>query len=125
MAWPRRRSVALSRAPMPPRMAPARRTGEQPAMDVRTNELGQPIGAPLPGWTPRPRPPRSVMEGRFCRLEPLDPDRHAADLFEAYADNRDGRMWTYTQQGPFNDLTHLSSWMRATCPVDDPLEHAT
>src|SRR3546814_6139167 len=75
-------ALPITRAPMPPRMAPSRRTGEQPAMDVRTNELGQPIGAPLPGWTPRPRPPRSVMEGRFCRLEPLDPDRHAADLLD-------------------------------------------
>src|SRR3546814_12238114 len=61
------------------------------------------------------------MEGRFCRLEPLDPDRHAADLFEAYADDRDGRMWTYMTHGPIKDLPELSGWMRAPCLGDDPL----
>src|SRR3546814_4077495 len=64
------------------------------------------------------------MEGRFCRLEPLDPDRHAADLFEAYAEDRDSRMWTYMTHGPFKDLPELSGWMRATCLGDDPLVHA-
>ena len=36
------------------------------------NPLGQPVGFALPGWTPPP-PPRAAMEGRYCRLEPLDP----------------------------------------------------
>ena len=50
---------------------------------TRTNELGQPIGEPVPGWTARPRPPDSPIEGRFCRVERLDPARHAADLHAA------------------------------------------
>ena len=48
-------------------------TPEAAAMTTRVNELGLPIGRALPGWTGRPRPPRTVMGGRFCRLEPLDP----------------------------------------------------
>ena len=67
----------------------------------RRNDLGQPIGDALPGWTARPRPPRTPMEGRFCRIEPLDPGRHAADLYAAYAEDADGRMWTYMAHGPF------------------------
>ncbi len=55
------------------------------------NELGQQIGAPLPDWSARPLPPRIAVEGRFCRVEPLDADRHAADLFAANGDDRDGR----------------------------------
>ena len=90
----------------------------------RTNELGQPIGTALPDWTPRPRPPRTPMEGRFCRVEPLDPGRHAPDLYEAYAEDRDGGMWTYMGHGPFASAAELENWMRATCMGDDPLVHA-
>ena len=34
-------------------------------------------------WTPRPPPPRRALEGRYARLEPLDPARHGDDLFAA------------------------------------------
>ncbi|MEN9615497.1 MAG: hypothetical protein RL022_919, partial [Chloroflexota bacterium] len=56
---------------------------------------GQPVGFDVPGWTARPRPGRITLTGRTCRLEPLDPGRHAHDLFTANADDASGRMWTY------------------------------
>jgi RimJ/RimL family protein N-acetyltransferase len=90
-------------------------------MDPTTNHLGQPIGFPLPGWTPPPVPPRESMEGRYCRLEPLNPDRHAAALFEADAADTDGRSWTYLAYGPFRDLPGYRAWMDASCLGDDPL----
>jgi RimJ/RimL family protein N-acetyltransferase len=90
-------------------------------MEPTRNHLGQCVGFPLPGWAPPPRPPRELMEGRFCRLEPLDPDRHAGSLFEADAADVDGRSWTYLAYGPFSDLTRYSAWMDATCRGDDPL----
>ena len=43
-------------------------------MSLLTNDLGQPIGPPLGDWSPPPPPPRQPMAGRWCRLEPLDPD---------------------------------------------------
>ncbi len=55
-----------------------------------------------------PVPPRESMEGRYCRLEPLDPDRHAAALFEADAADSDGRSWTYLAYGPFSEPFTLS-----------------
>ena len=72
--------------------------------DEVINAFGQPIGAPVDGWTPRKIPSREPMEGRFCRLEPLDPARHAAPLFEAYAADPEGRNWTYLPYGPFATL---------------------
>ncbi len=39
--------------------------------------------ADLSGWTPRPLPQRTVIEGRYTRLEPLDPARHGDGLFAA------------------------------------------
>ena len=46
------------------------------------NDLGQPVGESVLGWSPRQAPPSEVLPGRWCRLEPLDPARHAEDLFE-------------------------------------------
>jgi RimJ/RimL family protein N-acetyltransferase len=70
-------------------------------MSAHRNELDQPVGEPLPSWTARPRPPHAVMQGRWCRLEPLDAARHAGALHEAYAADADGRNWTYLPYGPF------------------------
>jgi len=61
------------------------------------------------------------MLGRYCRLEPLDPDRHAAALFEANKTDADGRTWTYLAYGPFADLASYRAWLNATCLGDDPL----
>ncbi len=93
-------------------------------MPERTNDLGQPIGAALPGWTPRPAPPRTTMTGRWCRVEPLDPDLHGAELFRAFTADRDGRIWTYLPYGPFLTLRDFQAWMAKTCLGDDPLFHA-
>jgi len=54
-------------------------------MEPELNEFGQPVGPPVPGWTPRPLPPRTAMTGRFCTVAPVDPERHAATLFAAFA----------------------------------------
>jgi RimJ/RimL family protein N-acetyltransferase len=66
-----------------------------------TNHLGQPIGFPVEGWTARRRPSRTPMTGRFCRIEPLDAEKHTAELYSANSEDRDGRMWTYLPWGPY------------------------
>ncbi|WP_422366593.1 GNAT family N-acetyltransferase [Pelagibius sp.] len=83
-----------------------------------------PLGDPLPGWMPPPAPPRSAMAGRLCRVEPLSPETHAADLFAAYGADRENRIWTYLPYGPFDDPAAFRKWMEATCLSDDPLFHA-
>src|SRR5688572_12585125 len=90
-------------------------------MEPVLNDLGQPVGFPLPDWAPPPRPPREPLEGRFCRLEPLDPDGHAAALFAANAADEQGRSWTYLAYGPFPTLASYRTWMSANCMGDDPL----
>lgn len=90
----------------------------------RRNAHGQAIGPDLPGWTPRPPPPRQPMIGRTCRLEPLDPERHAADLFAADSLDTAGESWTYLAYGPFADLQAYTAWMDDACRRADPLFHA-
>lgn len=87
----------------------------------QVNELGQPIGFPVPGWRRPPRPPREAMVGRWCRVEPLDPARHAAALFAAYALDADARGWTYLPYGPFANGAEYRAWMDAIAGGDDPL----
>jgi RimJ/RimL family protein N-acetyltransferase len=73
-------------------------------MTGHVNHLGQPVGFPVEGWTARTRPPLTPVVGRYCRVEPLDPGRHARDLFAAYSEDREGRMWTYLPWGPYADF---------------------
>lgn len=93
-----------------------------PAPD--TNELGLPVGYPVPGWKAARLPTRDPMEGRLCRVEPLDPDRHAADLFEANSLDVQGRNFAYLAYGPFATLAAYRAWMEQTCLGPDPFFHA-
>ncbi|MEW6321691.1 MAG: GNAT family protein [Acidobacteriota bacterium] len=87
----------------------------------RLNALGQPIGDDVPGWSPPPRPAREPMAGRYCRLEPLDPARHAGDLWEANADDVEGRNWTYLLHGPYASPADYDAWVRRAAAGADPL----
>lgn len=82
-----------------------------------------PIGRALANWTPRPKPPRTPIEGRFCRLEVLDAGKHAADLFAANQLDTDGRNWTYLAYGPFATLDEYRAWVETVRKGDDPLFH--
>jgi hypothetical protein len=93
-------------------------------MSEQRNQLGQPIGFLVAGWTARPRPPRTPLVGRFCRVEPIDVGRHAADLYAANAPDEAGRMWTYMAYGPFATKDDYVGWMTRTCLGEDPLFHA-
>jgi RimJ/RimL family protein N-acetyltransferase len=93
-------------------------------MQPDNNALGQPIGFSLPNWKPPEAPSREPMEGRLCRLEPLNPDRHAASLHAANSRDVEGRMWTYLPYGPFDTLASYRAWADEMCRRSDPLFYA-
>ncbi len=86
--------------------------------------LGLPIGFPVEGWTPCEPLPRTVMDGRFCSVEPVSLAAHSADLNEANLTDQEHRIWTYLAYGPFESLNEYRTWMESTCLGDDPLFHA-
>lgn len=88
------------------------------------NTLGQPVGQPLPSWTPPPRPRREPIEGRTCRLVPLDPQAHARDLYEANARDTDDAGWTYSAVGPYADVDEFAAWCETAAKSEDPLYFA-
>ena len=93
-------------------------------MSQHIDPLGLPVGFPVPDWRPRPPPSRTAMAGRFCRVEPLDPNLHAAELFAANQTDSDGRNWTYLPYGPFERIEDYRTFVEGLCRGDDPLVHA-
>lgn len=93
-------------------------------MTTRTNALGQVIGTELPGWTPPPVPPRTILAGRTCRVEPFDLARHADDLRAACAQDASGGMWTYLPYGPFATDAQFNQWLASHAATPDPMAHA-
>ena len=84
------------------------------------NDHGQPIGESLADWQPAQFPDYCRFEGRLSRIEPIDINRHAQDLFHAYAlDNRD-KMWTYMTYGPFNTVQSIEQWLEQALQIQDP-----
>lgn len=93
-------------------------------MNQFVSELGLPIGFPLEDWSACERPPKTDIEGRYCRLEPIDPARHAVELHEANLKDRGGGIWTYLPYGPFASLKDYRAWVSTVGLGEDPLFHA-
>ncbi len=93
-------------------------------MSTMTNEYGQPVGAPVTGWTARPLPSAETLEGAYCRLERLHAERHAADLFAAYGTAPDWRDWTYLPNGPFEEPQAFLRYIEAAAKSADPRHYA-
>ena len=79
--------------------------------EPRLNQFGQPVGWPVPDWKPAQAPPRTPMIGRLAIVEPLDAERHAAQLFEANSLDREGRNFTYYPYGPFATPAEYRNWI--------------
>ena len=79
-----------------------------------------PLGPLLPQWAPSPVPPREVLHGRFCRVEPLA-ESHAPSLWAANARDADGGMWTYMAYGPWAQESDYRTWVVESARSSDPL----
>lgn len=61
------------------------------------------------------------MEGAYCQLTLLDPQTHAADLFDAFAEDTDNTDWVYLPYGPFDSPSALKAWLEEIARKSDPL----
>jgi RimJ/RimL family protein N-acetyltransferase len=75
-------------------------------------------GVPVKGWTERPWPDGHSMDGRFARLEKLDPARHGANLWAAVKDN--DHIWDYLPYGPFATEADFTAWLASRAQLRDP-----
>jgi RimJ/RimL family protein N-acetyltransferase len=86
----------------------------------RVNRYGQPIGDAVLNWRPPVPPPREVIHGTRCDLEPLDIVRHGDALFDAN-ERGDGSNWTYLFAEPPESREAYLAYMATTFGGDDPL----
>ncbi len=72
---------------------------------------------------PRPRPERVSLDGEDVRVEPLDPGRHASDLFRLGHDGTPEaeQSWEYMPYGPFASETEHRAWLETQAASEDPL----
>lgn len=70
-------------------------------------------------WKPARLPERISLEGEMVRVEPVDPARHAAQLYAASAGA--DSIWDYLPYGPFRDLAEFTEWLEARAASNDPL----
>jgi RimJ/RimL family protein N-acetyltransferase len=77
---------------------------------------------PALDWKPANRPERAPLEGETVRLEPVDPDRHAGDLFAA--SEGAPALWDYLAYGPFPSRRVFTEWLKERADSDDPLFYA-
>ena len=75
----------------------------------------------LGNWTPRERPARSVMEGRYVRLEPLDAARHGDGLYAASATPDGEARFRWLYESPPESREAFQAWLEKVAAGDDPL----
>ncbi len=86
------------------------------------NEFNQPIGPHMEHWQCAKRPPKTIMEGTYSILEPLNPTLHARALFDLFT--QDQSSWTYLAYGPFHTFDDFYAWLNDFTTTNDPLFYA-
>lgn len=72
-------------------------------------------------WQGAAKPARTVLEGRFTRLEPIDTEKHAGDLFSAVNQPGGSELYRYLFDRPPVDLDAVKDWISRFSQTDDPL----
>ena len=86
-------------------------------------KLELPVGTAVVDWKVAKTPPRTAIVGTFCRVEPLNPETHLDDLYDAFSEDHEGNLWTYMTTGPFNSKEELGDWLESAAATDDPQFH--
>ncbi|MBP5109677.1 GNAT family N-acetyltransferase, partial [Pseudomonas protegens] len=75
----------------------------------------------LADWKGVPAPSATLLDGRFIRLERLDPARHGDDLFQVLqGPGADPVLWNYLPYGPFPERAAFDAWLSGHAAASDP-----
>lgn len=83
---------------------------------------GKRFGFAVEGFQAPRHPDASVLEGRYARLERLDPEAHADALYRANAE--DEAIWDYLPYGPFGSEAGYIRWLTDMAAMTDPFFYA-
>ena len=84
-------------------------------------DSGLPIGPRLADPGPAQAPERIVLEGRYARLEPLDPARHRDDLHAASTPPDRAARFRYMPELPPDAPEAFGAWLAGAAASPDPL----
>ncbi|MEX0280145.1 MAG: GNAT family N-acetyltransferase [Arenibacterium sp.] len=79
----------------------------------------RPLGEVVENWKTPPWPFDVALEGAHVRLEPLNADKHARGLFNAYGNA--GWLWDYLADGPYDRFEDYDAWVRSAASQGDTL----
>ncbi len=78
----------------------------------------------LSNWRGVSRPERLVFDGRYARLEPLDPARHGADLLASTQAPGAEDRFRYLFEEPPIDKAAFAAWLEKVATSADPMYFA-
>jgi len=87
---------------------------------MRYNDYQQPIGDALPNYRAGETPSIDCLQGRYCRLEKLDAERHGNDLYEVYGPEAPEQSFTYLSLNPVADRAELETLLKRMEESTDP-----
>jgi RimJ/RimL family protein N-acetyltransferase len=80
------------------------------------------VVAPLPSGL---IPARAPLEGTAARLEPIDPERHADELYASSHGVAGGEaIWRFLSYGPWASTDAFRAWLRDCAAFHDPIFYA-
>lgn len=78
----------------------------------------------LSTWKGVPRPRRVVLDGRYARLEPLDPARHGDQLYEAASGEESARLHRWLPDPSPASRAEYEHWLVDRAASEDPIYFA-
>ncbi|CEP64903.1 GNAT family N-acetyltransferase LALA0_S14e01860g [Lachancea lanzarotensis] len=85
---------------------------------VQTNIHGQKVDDNVLNCAERELPKKVTLQGQFCKLEPLNVEKHSAELYEAFSETNVDRLLTYLPIEPFNTLDDYKKTMLGFINLD-------
>lgn len=77
----------------------------------------------LSNWKGCPPPGRKILEGRYVRLEPLNFETHADDLFPVHSGEGSDQRLKYLFEVP-EPRENFDKWIKSVANLDDPIFYA-
>ena len=85
---------------------------------------GLPVGPLVERSDPAPRPQRCVLDGRYCRLEPIDAERHRDALFAASTPPDAAQRFRYLFDVMPTCLADIDGWIASAATSSNALVFA-
>ncbi len=93
----------------------------QVSSNMNINNFDQPVGDAVDLGQEREQLSTAPMQGQFCRIEKLLPDKHGRALYLALCQFDDHKNWTYLPYGPFDSFASFEQWLVESAASSDPL----